>query len=232
MICGMRGQGTAAGEGGFPKTSAKVAGVFSPAGRCGKTMFALSLSLLLEKNKPALYLNLESCPALPESLTGGAASDLGDVLYYLRQGNEHCAARILPAVEERGGLCYIPPCASPRELYSLGTAEWEILFRTLRNDTPYEAVIADLGDIPFLHPEILGECDEIYLPVPADGISRDKVNRFLSELREHAVLPEERLHRIAFPAIPDPGTSGDWFGQLRGSVFAGAAAECIREDHL
>ena len=220
------------GSAGILKPRTKVAGVFSPVGRCGKTMFSLALAALLSETKPALYLNFESCPALPEELTEGAEYDFGDILYYLRQNSGGLGARMTAAAAERSGICLIAPGPSPGELGGVSSAEWERLFRVLRNETHYEAVVADLGDLPFIRPEILEECDEIYMPAAEDEISGRKMRLFLERGPDRDALFGERIHRLRFPRTEENRCAPGFMRRLRGSVYTRAAAECVREDGL
>ena len=67
------------------KERARLVAVYSPIHRVGKTTFALALGRECAKSKKVLYLNLEEYAGM--EVSQDTNMNLGDLLYYLRQGN-------------------------------------------------------------------------------------------------------------------------------------------------
>ena len=86
------------------KPPMKIAGVFSPVARCGKTSFALALGQNLARVKPTLYLNFEAGSGMKVLLNGSWERDLSDIIYYIRRGEKNIAARLLPLIREQSPL--------------------------------------------------------------------------------------------------------------------------------
>lgn len=226
-------EGDAEEDGDSPviKPRMSVAGVFSPAGRCGKTSFARALGRVLARTRPTLLADLESCS--PGLGTGRAAEsgegrgNISDVIYYIRQGERSVSARLMAMVGEDGKLGVLPPVGTPGDVLKVSGEEWEILFRSIRRESPYESLVIDLGDVPYTSPSVFDECDVIYMPVPADPVSAAKADAYeayiLSAGMSHAV------HRMKRIALPDPGNVS---GHGVSGLYEAEAARCAAEDDL
>ena len=212
-----------------PRTN--VIGVFSPVGRCGKTSFALALCMLLGRKKASLYVNMESCPGLPGELPSAGGHDLSELIYYIRQDDPNLKGKLLAAIAESPQISLIPPCTQAEELFSVTGPEWKKLLQVIRTETPYEAVVLDLGELPHLIPELLSECDEIYVPISAGVISKAKTEFFMRRTGARAEAVRDRMHRITLS--DDMASVNDrWFQRLTYGSIGVAAAECIEREGL
>ena len=88
------------------KERARMVAVYSPIHRVGKTTFALALGRECAKSKKVLYLNLEEYAGM--EVSQDTNMNLGDLLYYLRQGNGNLGIRLQAAVKEDEGLDVVP----------------------------------------------------------------------------------------------------------------------------
>ena len=214
------------------KPPMKIIGIFSPVGRCGKTAFALSLGQCLAKSKAALYFNFETDSGLRPLLRGTWDRDISDLIYYMRRGDRSLAVRLLPLIRELGSLGIVPPCPSPAELYGVETEEWHRLFESLRRDSSYEALILDLGELPLFNPEILDECDLIYMPVKNDETARAKISQFEEELRYRDLDLHPRTRYLQIPQVKLPASQGRWLERLAYGPVGHYAEGCISRDGL
>lgn len=215
------------------KPRTRTIGVFSPVGRSMKTAFAVTLGQILARKKPTLLVNMEACSGFT-ALTGGSAErGISDILYYIRQGETGLMPRILPVIQEFRGLGYLPPFETAAELFGMQMEEWNLLFGAVRSDSTYEILLLDLGGIPLIMPEILEECDLIYMPERGrDAPSAAKhaeFARLISSARFSAV--RDRIRRIAIPEFA-AAENGDWFSELLYGPVGRISEECAARDNL
>ena len=215
------------------KPKMKAIGIFSPVGRSGKTALAMTLGRFIARKKPAVLINMETCPGLTGLLHTDPSRSISDVIYYIRQGEKNLMARILPLIREFRGLGYLPPFESAAELFGVTPEEWRILFAAFRTDSTYEALVLDMGEIPLLMPELLEECDVIYMPYPGNDMPAEaKTAEFAKLLRASAFAKVRgRIRRLRIPADPLP-SHGDWFEAMAYGPVGRCAEECIERERL
>lgn len=208
-------------------------GVFSPIGRCGKSLFALALALQLSETRSVLLISFDQYSSFPDLAGGASASSLSDLLSFMDEEDEALFARITKLTLDWHGIRYLPPVRLAQDITDLTSEDLRKLLRVLRR-SGYDEVLLDFGPaVPDAY-LLAEECSRIYLPVPDDPVSENKLRSFALELRaakkEHLT---ERISRIRVPA-PEPDL-------LRGSAFAerlllspiGALArQKIRKDRL
>ena len=99
----------------FPalKKTMEIVGVFSPLGRCLKTSFSLALGQILARERAVLYLNLEEYSGFEELLGKSFSTNLSDLFYYVRQGNENLIHRMNGMIQTINNLDFIPPVRMP-----------------------------------------------------------------------------------------------------------------------
>ena len=173
------------------KERARLVAVYSPIHRVGKTTFALALGRECAKSKKVLYLNLEEYAGM--EVSQDTNMNLGDLLYYLRQGNGNLGIRLQAAVKEDEGLDVVPPIPVVLDLKEVPWEEWEALITQLLENSLYEMVVLDVGEsVQGLFP-LLELCDRVYMPVLDDEISRRKVKQYQDNVEQ---LKLEKLKRI------------------------------------
>ena len=222
-------------EEGVLKPRTKTVGIFSPVGRCLKTSLSVTLGRFLAGKKPTILINMETCSGFGKlaGLVPENGRSISDVIYFIRQGDQNLMAKILPCVRSFGELAYLPPFEAAAELMSVTVEEWRKLFRILRTESTYEALIIDFGEIPLMMPELLEECDVIYMPsAGSDSPAEAKMAEFGKILSSAAFSGVRgRIRRLA---LPNTGfTEGDdWFRTLPYSPVGACARECILRDRL
>ena len=178
------------------KTQARLVAVYSPIRRVGKTTFALALGKECAKKKRVLYLNLEEYAGMTveEGLT------LGDIIYYMKQGNGNLAIRLQAAVRKNEELDYLIPIPMLQDIKEVSAKEWEMLLKELVENSKYEMVILDMSESlqGFYH--ILERCNRIYMPILEDQISQNKLKQYDENLK-HLNLEEieRKTSRFVLP---------------------------------
>lgn len=178
------------------KERARMVAVYSPIHRVGKTSFALALGRACAKSKKVLYLNLEEYAGMetPQDTN----MNLGDLLYYMRQGNGNLGIRLQSAVSEHEGLNMVPPIPIVLDLKEVTWEEWEVLINELLENSLYEMVVLDVGEsVQGLFP-LLEMCDRVYMPVLEDEISRRKLKQYQDNVEQ---LKLEKLKRITYQFV-------------------------------
>jgi hypothetical protein len=177
----------------FGKKEFEIHGVFSPIGRCGKSVLAESLAKAFGKNKKTLLLDLQSFAAKEEQLSDETLWDLADIIYFLRQGKQTFLYKLGSIVKNMDGYDSILPMKSVGDIRSVTVSEWVELLGKLEEESEYQRVVIDFGtDVSGLF-QLLEYCTKIYMPVLQDVISKRKVNHVSWILREEEfenILPK------------------------------------------
>ena len=177
------------------KERTRLVAVYSPIHRVGRTQFAIALGKEYAKREKVLYLNLEEYAGLPQEKE--EELDLGDMLYYIRQGNGNLGIRLTSAVKMMDGLGYLPSIPFPPDLREVSFEEWEQLLKQIMETSVYERVILDLGESVQGLYRLLQMCDRVYMPVLEDDISLRKLEQYertITELQlEHLARKTHRF---------------------------------------
>ena len=185
------------------KERARLVAVYSPIHRVGKTTFALALGRECAKSKKVLYLYLEEYAGM--EVSQDTNMNLGDLLYYLRQGNGNLGIRLQAAVKEDEGLDVVPPIPVVLDLKEVTWEEWDALITQLLENSLYEMVVLDVGEsVQGLFP-LLELCDRVYMPVLEDENSRRKLKQYQDNVEQ---LKLEKLKRITYQFVMPQNPEG------------------------
>ena len=165
------------------KTKGELIGIYSPVHRIGKTRFAMDLGKKLAKKEPVLYLNLEEYSGAGIYFPEQTGENLGDLLYYLRQGKVNLGLRISMMVCQDEELDYVLPMSCVQDLQAVRREEWLELFDRILEQCIYEKIILDLGDSVDGLFEILKSCRTIYTPYIEECTARAKLSQYAENLR-------------------------------------------------
>lgn len=171
------------------KERARLVAVYSPIHRIGKTTFALALGKECAVRKRVLYLNLEEYAGME----GEAGLNLGDILYYMKQGNGNLGIRLQAAIRKNEELDYLAPIPILQDMKEVSEKEWEMLIRELVENSTYDLIILDMSESVQGIYRILEGCDRIYMPVSEDRISQSKLKQYDENVKQ---LKLEKLERI------------------------------------
>ncbi len=184
----------------MPKPKTRLLGVYSPVGRTAKTSFALTLGQILSRTHAVLYINLEEYAGFEQLLGCEYENRLGDLIYYIRQGNAGIALKIAGMVQTISNLDYLPPVLSPMDIQNTTIDEWLCMLRQVEENTAYDTVILDAGDgVNDLY-TLLNQCETVYLPVRNDVMSAAKLQQFEQLLRMWDFTDLlERMQKVKLP---------------------------------
>ena len=180
--------------------SVKVIGVYSPVGRCGKTLFCLALGMAIARKRRCLYLNAENYSGFRELTAQGTHPDLSDLVYYARTGGGDMRLRLGSMIVRAGSLDYLPPMFSPEDVRSVRAAEWENLIGSVLGGYGYEYVVWDIGSQVEDVFSLLKMCRRVYVPVLDDVVSQAKLQQFRQNME--LMLPEEVRENVKTIRVP------------------------------
>ena len=180
------------------KKQGRFLAVYSPIHRIGKTKFAIALGKECGKKKKTLYLNMEEYAGFPDETQVGM--NLGDLLYYIRQGNGNLGVRLHSIVKKMEDLDYISPMPISLDLKEISQQEWEMLVEQIMENSAYELVILDVSESVQGLFQVLNLCDAVYMPVLEDEVSQRKMQQYDRNIEQ---LNLEKLthitHRFVMP---------------------------------
>lgn len=184
---------------GFQKNEGRVVAVYSPIHRIGKTRFALAFGKECAKKKRTLYLNFEEYSGWQEEFQKGM--NMGDLLYYVRQGNGNAGVRLQSAVRKMDDMDYVLPIPMALDMKETTQKEWEELLKEVLKNSVYELIILDLSESVQGLWQILNMCDRVYMPVLEDDISKRKIQQYEENLKQ---LNMEEVESMTFRFVmPD-----------------------------
>lgn len=173
----------------------KVIGLYSPVRRLGQTTFALEMAKELSGTANVLYLNLETYAGYEGHFAAADKKSMSTLLYYVKQESANIGVVLATLVCQIGEVDYVPPVALGEDLQTMTEKEWLWLFREIMRSSIYDVLILDLSESVQGLYEILGFCDEVYMPVADDRIAAAKIRQYEENLREmgYAQLVERMI---------------------------------------
>lgn len=178
------------------KERAKLLAMYSPIHRIGKTSFAMAFGKECAKKKKVLYLNLEEYAGV--DIRQSEELNLGDLLYYLRQGNGNWWIRLQSATKKVEELDVVSPIPVVLDLKEVAWTEWELLMREIVESSLYDMVILDVGESIQGLFSLLEMCDCVYMPILEDEISVRKMHQYQKNVEQ---LKLDRLKRITYQFV-------------------------------
>ncbi len=162
----------------YGKKEFEIHGVYSPIGRCGKSVLAQELASAFGKHKKTLLLDFQSFSASLEQLGEEELWDLADMIYFLRQGKKTFLYKLGSIVRSKESYDYILPMKTPADIRSVTLGEWTELLEKLAADSEYQIVVIDFGSEICDIFQLLGQCKKIYTPMISDADSQKKMSNF------------------------------------------------------
>lgn len=177
-----------------------VYGIYSPIGRCGKTLLAKSIAERAGMQKKTLLLDLQSFSAQEEQRSEEQLWDLADMIYFLRQGKKTFLYKLNSIVRSKDSYDYILPMKVPADLRSVTLAEWTELLEKLASDSDYRVVVLDFGNEICGLFSLLSQCTKVFTPVIQEPVSENKIKNFEWNLQEeHFEKVIDSVHKIYLP---------------------------------
>lgn len=164
----------------FLRTNRKTIfiGNYSPVHRCMQTSFAITMSLMLARRHPTLYLNFEHYAGISELLPDMQTLDLADLLYFLNAQKDKFRLRLQTILRHKGALDYVPPMRSGQNLTTVTAEEWLGLLERIEELEEYEYVVMDLSESMQGLFEILRMCRQVYTLTREDRAARAKLLQY------------------------------------------------------
>ncbi len=164
----------------FLRTNRKTVfiGNYSPVHRCMQTSFAITMSLMLARRHPTLYLNFEHYAGISELLPDMQTLDMADLLYFLNAQKDKFRLRLQTILKHKGALAYVPPMKSGQNLITVTPKEWLGLLERIEELEEYEYVVLDLTESMQGLFEILRMCRHVYTLTREDRIARGKLLQY------------------------------------------------------
>ena len=177
-------------------------GNYSPVHRCMQTSIALTMSQILARNHPTLYLNFEHYAGIGELLPDMQTLDMADLLYFLNAEKEKFRLRMQTICRHAGSLDYIPPMKAGQNLLTVTASEWLCLLQKIEELGEYEYVILDLSESMQGLFEILRQCNKVFTLAKEDRIAQSKLLQYeqLLALGEYGDVLE-KTKRLSLPNI-------------------------------
>lgn len=160
------------------KKKGELLAVYSPIHRIGKTTFALKLGKQLALQENVLYLNLETYAGMGGYFKEEDAQNFSHLLYYAKQEKDDISVRIASMVRRMGNLDYIPPMKVWTDLRFVQRKEWEQFFEKLMDQSVYDVIILDMGNVVENVFEVLNMCDHILLLQADDVYAKAKLEQY------------------------------------------------------
>lgn len=160
------------------KGKVEVLGVFSPLNRCGKTSFGATLTIQLAKIKPTLFISFDEYQGI---LSKDVDKDLSDIMYYYKQG-KYSWNRLSTVVCSEYGLDYIPSARYPEDIMELSVVEIGDLLQRIVQESKYESIVIDFGNMGKRSCELFKLCNRIYMPILKDSASQNRIIEFYQYL--------------------------------------------------
>ena len=158
----------------------KIIAVYSPIHRVGKTTFALELGKEYAKRRKTIYINMEEYAGFEGA--DQKARNLGDLLYYMKQGSDNFPMRLEELVLRKELLDYLLPMQMSLDLKEIRDEEWLSLLKQICENSAYERIILDIGEgVQGLFP-ILQLCHRIYMPILNEDNALRKRKKYESNL--------------------------------------------------
>lgn len=173
----------------------EVIGVFSPVNCVEKTIWALLAGMILAKEMPVLYLNMERYAGFDAILGRQHEADLSEVFYHILHGEKAEATGIKEAIQNFKGLSYIPPIRFGQE-FSDVTGDIivkciaEIIELSKADKLEEKLIILDFSGSTEEHIAMCNMCDRVFLVQRNDCITEATVKAYEWELE---VLSETEL---------------------------------------
>ena len=152
--------------------------VYSPVGRTGQTIFALTLGQILANDFETLYINLEEFSAFNKIFHQNYDGDLSDLMYFYKQNPDTLPIKLKAIVNTMHQMDYIPPLIYSKDLRNIDTEKWVQMILAIAATGMYEKIIIDTSHVVADAFSLLEICNKIFMPIVENPVSLMKVSAF------------------------------------------------------
>lgn len=176
---------------------ADIYGVYSPIGRCGKTMLALLLGDALAKDRSVLYMSFDEFGGA-EGVVGEHQYTMSDVIFCYRQGK--LAERLREMTVSWHHVDLVTGVSCPEDLQLIKGEEWRSILQLILNACEYDAIILDLGCQLWVAQEVFAFCSRIFVPMLDRRDATQQIQRFDAWLeRDDKKIYQPRIQKVQVP---------------------------------
>lgn len=209
-------------------------GIYSPVNRCGKTIFAVTLGMILAEHRSVLYVNMENYHGLDNAIGREGRNDLADLIYQYRMEGRSGVEKILGnTLTQWGRLDCLNPAFSAYDLNDVDIQEWLQLLEQIITEGDYKAVVLDVGSQIREVFSLLKECDLLFVPVLNDRISKGKLQQFeenLTAMQMQTVT--DRIRKVVVPRLRNDGELTGFPEQLPRGRIGSYVRQIVETEHL
>lgn len=182
-----------------------IVSVYSPIGRCGKTIFSIRLGVALSnKTFKVLLINLEEFSLFMKYVKGDEGENLSDLLYYYLSGNQSMTIKSEAVIRNYNGMDYIPPVKYVQDLRKISGDIWKKFIDLTAEVKDYDIIILDISNMVEDVFKMLEYSDVIVVPV----IDEENCNYRVAELKEYIEYSDYNINidKIHIINMSDEGT--------------------------
>lgn len=155
----------------------KIYLVFSPIGRCGKTIFSYAFASELSKQSKVLYISLNNYESM------GSKTGLSQVIYNYKNGKLNYE-NINEQIKTNNNLSILYGVTFPEDLYTISPEELDKIVNEISRIMSYDYIILDCDNNYIKSHYLFSSCDKIIFPTLKDEISKEKKSKFLNFIKE------------------------------------------------
>ncbi len=186
--------------------SCRLAAVFSPIGRCGKTRFAKAYAA---RATGGLYIGMEDF----------SDDEPTELLYLMKNRLPELEKRLPGLIREENGLSILSSSGLAFDIHCISREDIEYLNGLLSEMGRYSRIVYDLGAAAPELPGLFQLFDVIYMPVLTDPVSQRKLLRFRRVLENLGMT--DVLLKLREVRLPD----ADWLSEEMQAAVESAMEE-------
>lgn len=177
--------------------------IYSPAGKCFKTTFALMLALWSSHNCRSLYINLEQFSGLGKVLSDKEGG-LSEALYHFKANGKQAIGKIISCTGQIQGMDYFYPVTCAEDISELQEKEFMELLNLIAESGVYNCIWIDIGAVYSRPWRLMEISDRILMPAAQDYMGQQKV----TEMENYLIASGRtellgRMEKISIPYIEE-----------------------------
>lgn len=187
------------------RSSCRCAGFYAPSGGCLQTSMSLTYAMLLSDKYRTLWLSTEAVGGI-HLLTGCLPRmDMSDLTLGLLRREGNLSGMLEDVKKKMDNLDYLPGPVLPDDVWNVRCREWFGLMELVKEECGYERIVWDLGHGMDGLPEILGNCEEIYMPLLHGRLSEAKREVFCDRMSRAWPEVAQRIRTLDILGLPPCG---------------------------
>ena len=172
--------------------------IYSPLGRCGKTTFAITMANYLGSQSKCLLLCLDEFCGIFRFIAEEAVIDFSDVINAFMKG-KYSWALFSQSICHFGNTDYIAPVRYPEDAGVLNADQLTDLIESIADESGYENIVIDVGDIGRKATDFIELADEIFVPSnPKNNLKVEEFENCLKASGREDVFSRLRMVELPF----------------------------------